>query len=671
MTNGNTKWFTLAVACLALFMAILDNLVVNVALPTISRELRAGTTQLQWIVSAYTLVFASLQITAGGLGDRFGRKRWFLIGLALFTGASLFGATAQNVEMLITARALQGIGAAFIMPLTLALISAAFTQEERPRAIGIWASISISGLALGPIVGGALVQYGTWQWVFLVNVPIGIVTFLLALRFVKESRDDSGQVALDIPGTLLITGAIASVTWGLIEAGERGWTDPFILAALVLAAGLLAGFIVVESRAARPMVPLGFFRSPTFTGANLVSFALSFAIAAVAFFLTLYQQNIHGYTPVQAGLTILPLVIVTMAGSPFAGSLVARFGARLLITLGVIVNAVGMFLFLRADVGASYLDILPGYIVLGVGGALINAPITTAVLNSVDVRRSGVASAIIGAVREIGGAFSIALLGTIANRVYRAEYNAADEVLAARSNPDLPDAARAAIEFVGGGSSFAGRVIADTRRFPDLPEPVVALVQGASGRAFIDGMHTAILVSGVALLLTSVVSFLLIRDAPVPAVAAPAPVTPSPDGLAAPLAPEIGSALVVADEYASAGAYEPAYAAPPGAAPAEAPLYDWAEHHAYTTNGYAVSDAAHAAHADDTVTPMHPVWEEEAVAPPVEAPVLVAAGAHGAPEPGHGLAHPPAGNAPVPSRVGAAAHERTVHFRGNQRGARR
>ncbi len=608
MTNGKTKWFTLAAACLALFMAILDNLVVNVALPTISRDLRAGTTQLQWIVSAYTLVFASLQITAGGLGDRLGRKRWFLIGLALFTGASLFGATSQSVEMLIAARALQGVGAAFIMPLTLALISAAFTPEERPRAIGIWASISISGLALGPIVGGVLVQYAAWQWVFLVNVPIGIVTFLIALRYVKEGRNDSGRVALDVPGTLLITGAIASLTWGLIEAGERGWTDPFILAALALAAVLLGAFIAVESRVARPMVPLAFFRNPTFTGANLVSFALSFAIASVAFFLTLYQQNIHGYTPVQAGLTLLPMVIVTMIGSPFAGAVVGRFGARLPIALGVAINAAGMLLFLRTGVDATYLDIVPAFLVLGVGGALINAPITTAILNSVDVRRSGVASAIVGAVREVGAVFSIALLGTIANRVYRADYNAAGEVIAARSNPDLPEAARAAIEFVGGGASFAGRVIADARRFPDLPEPVIALVQGASGRAFISGMHTAILVSGVALLLMSAVSFLLIRDAAVSAADAvpdAAALSPSPEAMLAPGTAAALPALATADEFAPAGAYVSAF---------DAPLSAWAERHA--------NDGAE---ADDNVTPMHPVWEEEAA--PVEEHALVASGA--------------------------------------------
>ena len=243
MAGQRLKWWTLIAACFALFMAILDNLVVNIALPTISRELNATTTQLQWIVSAYTLIFASLQITAGGLGDRLGRKRWFLFGLGLFTVASLFGALSQNITMLIAARAMQGLGAAFIMPLSLSLISVAFPPEERGKALGIWSAISVSGLALGPIVGGFLVQYANWHWVFIINIPIGIVAFFVASAVVQESRDTSGTVALDIPGTALITGAIASLTWGLIEAGDRGWGDTLILAAFAAAAVLTAAFI--------------------------------------------------------------------------------------------------------------------------------------------------------------------------------------------------------------------------------------------------------------------------------------------------------------------------------------------------------------------------------------------------------------------------------------------
>ena len=243
VNEGNAKWWALIAACFGLFMAILDNLVVNIALPTLSEEMDASATQLQWVVSAYILVFAAVQITAGGLGDRFGRKRWFLIGLTIFTATSFLAAFAQNVEMLIAMRALQGLGAAFILPLSLSLISAAFPPEERGKAIGIWSAISVSGIALGPVVGGALIEYASWEWIFLINVPIGILAFLVTQAVVSESTDTSGTVATDIPGTVLITGAIAAVTYGLIEAGERGWGNGLILGSFLVSAILLSAFV--------------------------------------------------------------------------------------------------------------------------------------------------------------------------------------------------------------------------------------------------------------------------------------------------------------------------------------------------------------------------------------------------------------------------------------------
>src|SRR6476661_919769 len=264
VNDSNVKWYTLIAACFGLFMALLDNLVVNIAMPTIAKDLDANTSQLQWIVSAYTLVFASLQITAGGLGDRLGRKRWFLIGLALFTITSAAAAASRSIEMLIAMRALQGLGAAFIMPLSLSLISDAFPPEERGKAVGIWSAISVSSIALGPIVGGALVEYATWHWVFLINVPIGLIALFVTQAVVRESRDESGTVATDIPGTILITAAIGSLTYGLIQAGDRGWGDSLILGVLAASAVLFLAFISVESRTERPMVPLRFFKSGSF-----------------------------------------------------------------------------------------------------------------------------------------------------------------------------------------------------------------------------------------------------------------------------------------------------------------------------------------------------------------------------------------------------------------------
>jgi len=509
--DGNLKWWTLTAACFALFMAILDNLVVNVALPTLSRDLDATTTQLQWIVSAYILVFAALQITAGGLGDRLGRKRWFLIGIVLFTATSLLAAFAQNVETLIAARALQGLGAAFILPLSLSLISEAFPPEERGRALGIWSAVSVSGIALGPVVGGLLVEYASWNWIFLVNVPIGILAFFVTSAVVQESRDTSGMVAMDVPGTLLITGAIGALTWGLIEAGNRGWGDSLILTAFGAAVAMLVAFVWVEAHTEKPMVPLRFFRSRTFTGANLDAFAVSFLIAGVAFFSTLYLQNVHGYSAVRAGMALLPMVAVMMVVSPISGAMVNRLGSSRLISVGMAIAGGGMFLFLRADVDASYLDITPAYMVMGLGLALIFAPMTTAVLNSVESAKSGVASAVNGAIREIGNAFGVALLGTLMNRAYQAHFNSSSSVEGVRSDSALAPL-QPVVDVIGSGMSYGGRVIEDTSMFAGLDAGFVAILRQASSEAFMAGMDRAIVVSAVTIIAVSVASYFLIND---------------------------------------------------------------------------------------------------------------------------------------------------------------
>jgi len=516
VNEGNARWYTLIAACFALFMAILDNLVLNVALPTISRDFEATTTELQWIVSAYILVFASLQITAGGLGDRLGRKRWFTLGIIMFTGSSLFAAFSQNVEMLIAARALQGLGAAFILPLSLSLVSNAFPPEERGKALGIWSAVSVSGLALGPVVGGLLVQYVSWHWIFLINVPVGILAIIVTQAVVTESKDTSGDVATDIPGTLLVTGAIAALTYGLIEAGERGWNDTMILTSFVVAAVLGVAFVWVESRTEKPMVPLRFFKSPTFTGANFDAFAISFLIAGLAFFGTLYLQNVLGFSPVRAGMALIPMVIVMMFGAPASGALVNRVGARILISFGMFVAGIGTLLYMRASVDGSYWDLLPSYLVMGLGMSFIFAPMTTAVLNSVPSERSGVASAVNGAIREIGNVFGIAFLGTIMNRTYQDTFNADTSIQTLRQSESEP-VVQQSIGFISNGMSQGGRVLSEFVENGDIPgleqfPQAIATIQAASGDAFMAGMDRAIVVSALAIMAVSVVSFFLIKD---------------------------------------------------------------------------------------------------------------------------------------------------------------
>ena len=510
VNDSNVKWYTLIAACFALFMAMLDNLVVNIAMPTIAKDLDANTSQLQWIVSAYTLVFASLQITAGGLGDRLGRKRWFMIGLALFTATSAVAAFSQSIEMLIALRAVQGLGAAMIMPLSLSIISNAFPPEERGRAVGIWSAISVSAIALGPVVGGLLVEYASWPWVFLINIPIGIAALLVTSAVVRESKDESGEVATDIPGTLLITGAIGALTYGLIEAGNRGWGDPLIVTMLSLAAIFGIAFVYVESKTARPMVPLRFFRSGNFTGANIDSFMIAFMIAGIGFFMTLYQQNVHGFSPVKTGLALLPMVLAMMIFSPIGGAMINRMGPRKLISFGMIVTGIGGLLLTRSGVHASYLDIVPGFIVMGFGMSFIWAPMTTAMLNSVDSSKSGVASAINGAIREIGTAFSIALLGTIATRRYQEVYRDSAEIQALRQ--DTGNAfLQGTLDTIGSGAGLAGNFIRSLPGYEQLGG-AVDTIQEQSAIAFVAGMERAIVIGSVALLLASVVSYFLVSD---------------------------------------------------------------------------------------------------------------------------------------------------------------
>ena len=412
--------------------------------------------------------------------------------------------------MLIAMRALQGIGAAFIMPLSLSLISAAFPPEERGKAVGIWGAISVSSIALGPIIGGALVEYASWHWVFLINVPIGIVAFFVTSAVVTESRDESGTVATDIPGTILITAAIASLTYGLIEAGDHGWGDPLIVVSLAAAAVLGAAFIIVEARTELPMVPLRFFRSGSFTGANIDAFMISFAIAGVAFFMTLYQQNVHNFSAIKTGLALLPMVLTMMVISPITGSAINRIGAKRMITFGLVVTGIGILLFLRSGVSATYLDIVPAFVVMGFGMSFIWAPMTTAVLNSVESEKSGIASAVNGAIREIGTAFGISLLGTVANIRYKSDFRGDSSVQALRTGGN--GAAQTALNFVDGGASNAGHVLAKTPLANGIAADVIDQIRVASSHAFVNGMDRAMIISGIATIAAGVVSYAVMKD---------------------------------------------------------------------------------------------------------------------------------------------------------------
>ena len=325
--NAREKVIVLFTMCFALAMAMLDNTVVNVALPSIESELESGLSGLQWIVDGYVLAFASLLLTGGILGDKYGRKRLFLIGLAVFTLSSLFCGLSQTTEQLIVARALQGVGAALLMPGTLSIITVTFPPRERAKAIGLWAGVSGLALALGPTLGGYLVEHVGWQSVFFINVPIGIVAFAVAAWVVRESRSEQARY-LDVPGLVLGSLTLFLATFGLIEANQRGWTDPLIVASLAGAAALLVGFLMWERRAPHAMMPLDYFRIPAFSAGNTVAFCVSLGMFATFFFLSLYMQGIHGYSPFQAGVRFLPMTLAIVVTAPLAGQYASQHGSR-------------------------------------------------------------------------------------------------------------------------------------------------------------------------------------------------------------------------------------------------------------------------------------------------------------------------------------------------------
>jgi EmrB/QacA subfamily drug resistance transporter len=403
---------TFAITSLALFMVSLDNLVVTTALPVIRESLGASLSQLEWTVNAYTLTFAVLLLTGAALGDRFGRKRVFTGGVALFTAGSAFAALAPSGDTLVIARAIQGVGAAIVTPLTLTILSAAVPAERRGLALGAWGAIAGLAIALGPVVGGAIVEGLSWQWIFWLNVPLGITLVPLAALLLRESFGPDG--ALDIPGLGLASGGLFALVWALIHGNESGWTSPEILAAFGAAAVLLAGFVGWEARASNPMLPLRFFRSRAFSAANGVSILMSFGLFGSIFLLAQFFQLVQGYTPLQAGLRTLPWTLMPMFVAPIAGVLSDRIGGRPLLVTGMALMALGLaWIAAVATPTVEYLVLVPAFVIAGIGMSLFFAPTANLVLSAVRPEEEGRASGVNNTIREIGGVFGVAVLASV------------------------------------------------------------------------------------------------------------------------------------------------------------------------------------------------------------------------------------------------------------------
>jgi EmrB/QacA subfamily drug resistance transporter len=411
VARPRTGW-TLALVSAALFMVTLDNLVVTTALPRIRVDLGASLSALEWIVNAYTLSFAVMMMTGAALGDRFGRRRMLAIGLGVFTTASAAAALAPDTGALIAARALQGAGGALILPLTLTLLSEAFPEGRRGVALGVWSGISGLGVALGPVIGGAVVSGISWQWIFWLNVPIALVVAPLALLRLTESRGPNPQ--LDLPGVALASGGLLGVVYALIRADALGWTSPTVLLAGAVGVVLLAAFLGWERRAPAPMLPLRFFRSRGFSATNAVSLAMYFGMFGAIFLLAQFFQTAQGDTPLEAGLRTLPWTAMPIVVAPLAGLLSDRIGSRPLMVAGLALQAVALaWLASESSPTLAYARVVVPFVLAGAGMALVFAPAANAVLSAVRPHEAGAASGATNAIREVGGVMGVAVLGSV------------------------------------------------------------------------------------------------------------------------------------------------------------------------------------------------------------------------------------------------------------------
>jgi EmrB/QacA subfamily drug resistance transporter len=504
ITDDNRKWWTLGSMCFALFMIMLDNTVVNVALPSIQRDLHASLSALEWTVNAYTLTFAVLLITGGRLGDIFGRRRMFLFGVIVFGLSSAAIGFAPSDTALVAFRAVQGIGAAFMMPATLSIITQAFPPEQRGTAIGTWAGVSALALAIGPVLGGLLTEQVSWRAIFFINPPIAAGAVAVCLFATRESRDETVSRKVDYPGIAAITAGLTALILALVQGNSWHWGSTRIVTLFALAVVGLVTFVVVEQRSSSPMIDFSFFRSRTFLGANIVAFIVSFAMLAMFFFLALYMQDILGYSPLQAGVRFLPSTVLIIFAGPLAGRLTDRVGPRPLMTVGLVAVAASLFIESRLTIHTGYGLLLPGFILMGVGMGLVMSPMSTAAMNAVDRTKAGVASGTLSMWRMVGGTFGVAVMGALVSTLGRSKIN---ELL-----PNVPAHTRATIaESLGSGGSQSAHA----------PPQIVSAVH----EAFVSALSTGLTIGAAVTLAGAVIAWSLIRQSsPVSeaAVAAPA-----------------------------------------------------------------------------------------------------------------------------------------------------
>ena len=508
--SDTRKWWVLAAMVFGLFMPMLDNLVVNTALPTIERELHAGVSGLQWIIDAYVLAFASFMLTGGALGDLYGRKRFFVAGIVTFSIGSLMCGLSGNTGELVGFRFLQGLGSAMLLPGSLSIITATFHGRERGAAIGIWAAFSALALAVGPIVGGYLVEHVSWQSIFFVNIPVGAIALAMTLFVVRESRDEHPSRKVDPPGLVTGTAGLFFLVYALIEGNNRGWTDGLILGSFALSAVILAAFFTIEARSESPMLPLRFFKIPTFAASNAVAASVFFALFGTVFFLTLYFQQIHDYSPLSAGIRLFPFPVMILLLAPVAGRLSDRFGSRWFMTAGPTLSAIGLALVLRTQADSSYFGVIfPSLVVWGSGMAITMAPMTAAVMASVPTRHAGVASAATNTSRELGGVFGVALLGAIVTSAFKRGFTARLVAGGIPRGRAAAIVAKAGSQAAAGGGTKAGF---EHQAPPGTSAKAIQQVFHAAQSAFVHAMHVGVEVAIGFMVLAAIVAAVFVRS---------------------------------------------------------------------------------------------------------------------------------------------------------------
>jgi EmrB/QacA subfamily drug resistance transporter len=497
ITDENRKWWTLGAMCFALFMIMLDNTVVNVALPSIQRDLGASISGLEWTVNGYTLSFAVLLATGGRLGDIFGRRRMFLLGVVIFALSSATAGFAADQTSLVLSRVVQGVGAALMMPGTLSIITDAFPAHERGKAMGTWAGVSALALAVGPVLGGFLAEHVSWRAIFYVNIPVAIGAVLATTFAVRESRDTSVGREVDYAGVAVLTVGLTALVLALVEGNSWGWSSTQIVALLAAAAVALPAFVFVENRVKAPMVQFDLLSDRNFLGAVVVALIITFSMMGVFFFLALYMQDVLHYTPLEAGVRFLPSTLMIVGVAPVAGRLSDRLGPRWLIAAGLTILSVSLFSFSRIGVHSSYLDLLPGFMLMGIGIALTMSPMTSAAMNAVPVQKAGIASGVLSMFRMVGGSLGIAVTGAIFQGLVSSKL---DSLLAGSG---VSATQREAIsEQLGGGS---------VTRAPGLDASQAKQVAAAGNEAFVYALGHAMTVSAAVTLLGAVVGATAIR----------------------------------------------------------------------------------------------------------------------------------------------------------------